>query len=462
MRPSGQQTLQTNLSQAIAINQNASSAALLNGNKSTATLGALAISDENSLGAASTQLYGSTVKVGVAANIAGALPTQNTGVYAAYNGAQQYGAFGSILGQAYYNAVNPSNPTTIPNTSALLTTAFNFTGNSLATGDSQVAKFYFANGTWNGTTTAVAPAGYTLPTLTLSSPSTTLPNTTNSVYDIAYGVTNTQTGQNQYGDSHPYQTYSTVPGATYTFYDPTVKTATTVAGAVNPDKPSSNPSFPSSHMAYAFTDAVLLGMLAPQYYQATLLRASEIGESRIVIGVHYPLDIIASRAYISYDLAQYLSNPNYVNKAGVTGTAVNLPGLFTAAQGEMQTQLAPATAACGGSFAACATSSANVNPYAPSSTNAATYDARLTYGLPILSFANAPREAAPAGASDASILLATVYGGSTAAAQTLAPNGGIYGALQTGTINQIIVNTETNALAAFYGASLSYWARIDL
>jgi hypothetical protein len=30
------------------------------------------------------------------------------------------------------------------------------------------------------------------------------------------------------------------------------------------------------------------------------------------------------------------------------------------------------------------------------------------------------------------------------------------------TIDQIIVNTETNALAAFYGTSLSYWSRINL
>jgi uncharacterized protein with beta-barrel porin domain len=36
------------------------------------------------------------------------------------------------------------------------------------------------------------------------------------------------------------------------------------------------------------------------------------------------------------------------------------------------------------------------------------------------------------------------------------------GSLQTSTINQIIVNTETNALAAFYGTPLSYWSRIDL
>ena len=459
----GQQTLQTNLNQAVAINQNAGSVALLNNNYSTATLAALAISDENSLGAASTQLYGTTTSVGVAANLAGALPTQNTTAYGTlYNGAQQYGAFGSVLGPAYVNAVNPSSPS-LPNTIALLTTAFNFTGNSLATGDSQVAKFYFANGTWNGTTQAVAPAGSTLPTFTLSSPNTTLPNTTNSVYDLAYGVTNKQTGQNQYGDSHPYQTYPAV-STTYTLYDPTVKTATTVVGAVNPDKPSSNPAFPSSHMAYAMTDGLLLGMLAPQLYQSTLLRASEIGESRIVIGVHYPTDIIASRSYISYDLAQYLTNPAYINNAAVTGTAVNLPSLFTAAQGEIQTQLGPAAvaASCGTSFATCATSSANVNPYAPSSTNAQVYEARLTYGLPIYTFAQAPREQAPAGGPDASILLATIYGGSTSAAQTLAPSGGIYGNLSTNTINQIVVNTETNALAAFYGTSLSYWSRINL
>ncbi len=86
----------------------------------------------------------------------------------------------------------------------------------------------------------------------------------------------------------------------------------------------------------------------------------------------------------------------------------------------------------------------------------------MTYGLPTLSFAQAPREQAPAGGPDASILLATLYGGSTAAAKTIAPNGGMLGSLQTSTIDQIIMNTETNALSAFYGTPLSYWSRIDL
>ncbi len=44
----------------------------------------------------------------------------------------------------------------------------------------------------------------------------------------------------------------------------------------------------------------------------------------------------------------------------------------------------------------------------------------------------------------------------------IAPNGGIGGKLSTGTINQIIQNTETPALTAFAGMSPSDWSRVDL
>lgn len=464
----GQQTLQVDLSQAVAINQNASSVAVLNDYMPTATLGALAISDENLLGAAQTTVNGlpKATTYGVAANLAGGLPTQNTTAWALYSGQQPIGGFGSILGAAYVNDVGSAGATvTLPNTVALLTTANNQIVNTVSTGDSQVAKFYFANGTENGLATAIAPTGYTLPT------ANGYPNTTTSVYDTAFGVKNTQSGQNSYGDSHPYQ-IALADGTTYTLYDSTVSTActssacTTASATLTMPKPSTNPAFPSSHMAYAMSDSLLLGMMVPQLYQSMLMRASEMGNSRVVVGVHYPTDIIASRAMASFDLANLLNNPSYISNAAVTGTAVNMPSMFEAAAPELQGQLttAAATAGCGTSLTTCATSSTNANPYAPSATNAAVYAARLTYGLPTLTFAQAPQEQAPSGSPDASILLATLYGGSSSTAQALATaaGGALYGNLSTATIDQIIVNTETNAIAAFYGTSLSYWSRINL
>jgi subtilase-type serine protease len=187
--------------------------------------------------------------------------------------------------------------------------------------------------------------------------------------------------------------------------------------------------------------------------------------------------------FVSYDLAQLLNatNPAYLQTNVATGaTPQNLNTQFQTAATALTANLN--AAAAGTSCGTVANCAAN-NPYntfsaatyqnAPYVTNAggttasinsAIYQSRLTYGLPTLSFTAAPREGAPAGTGDASILLATVYGGSTPAAQALASSvgGALYGNLSKNTINQIIVNTETNALAAFYGTSLSYWSRIDL
>ena len=110
-----------------------------------------------------------------------------------------------------------------------------------------------------------------------------------------------------------------------------------------------------------------------------------------------------------------------------------------------------------------------VNLYAPSAANAATYANNLDLRPADAELKQAPQEAAHAGGPDASILLPTIYGGSSATAKALtnAANGGtdgsgLLGNLATSTVNQIIVNTETNALAAFYHTSLSYWSRINL
>ena len=452
----GQQTLQLNLSQAVAQNQAASLADQQR-----------AISDKALPGSASftttiTLINGSRVNLGPADNLAGGLPPQAPQSAGGLAPSQPVGGLGPQLGAIYQTGIRASNATSGP-----LTNSFNLLNQAYTVFSANlgVAKNYFANGAPSNPSTtpanyvpatAVAPAGYTLPTASYTIPAGspagaagttgTLPNRYDSVLDLAYGVRNTGAGQDVYGSSRPIQ----VAPSQYNIFDPTALNGI-----------ATNPSFPSGHTQYAYTDGYLLAMLVPQQYQNMLLRASDYANNRIVLGVHYPLDIIASRAFSAYDIAQGLTNPAYINNAATTGTAINLPNLFTRAQSELQGYLA---AQCGTTVATCATSTANTtgNPYLPNDANAAIYRQRMTYGLPTLTFAQAPREAAPANGPDASILLAPLYGGSSTAAQQIAPNGGLTASLQTATINQIVVNTESEALAAFYGTPLSYWTRLDL
>ncbi len=428
----GRATLTRNLDQGVSLN-----------NAADLPRQQRAISDKLILGSATNNLASSGLGTyGAGGNLAGGLPAQRP-----VNGIvpqQTVGGLGPRLGTLYQQGTAAGTAGPLGRVVELIVRANGFTGS-----DSAVAKNYLANGAANNPAVtpanyvavpAVAPAGFTLPT------ANGLPSLTSSVYDLAYGVTNTQPGQNVYGNSRPAQV---APGR-YVAFDPTA-----LAGI------TTNPAFPSGHTTYGFTTSILQAMLVPQQYQGMLARGAEYGDSRVVLGVHYPLDVIAGRALASYDVAQALTNPMYRDNAATTGTALDMPSLFTQASAQIQGYLA---AQCGTTVAACAQSATNTagNPYLVTEANAALYRQRLSYGLPTLTFAQAPREAAPANGPDASILLAPLYGGSSAAAQRIAPAGGLTASLQTGTINQILVNTQAEALAAFYGTPLSYWTRIDL
>lgn len=54
-------------------------------------------------------------------------------------------------------------------------------------------------------------------------------------------------------------------------------------------------SFPSGHTTYAFSGGIGLATLLPELAPEILARASEAGNNRIVLGVHYPLDIMGGR-----------------------------------------------------------------------------------------------------------------------------------------------------------------------
>ena len=197
----GQATLQGNLSQAIAIN-----------NQSTPDQRALAISGKALPGGTPflgsiTLVDGSVVKLGPADNLAGGLPLQaiqsNPGMPGTINPIQPVGGYGPVLGPLYQQGIRASTDTTGPlaRTFDFLNRAYKFTSSDLG-----VAKNYFANGAANNPSVtpagyvpvpAVAPAGYTLPRFN------GLPNTTTSVLDIAAAVTNPQAGQDVCGRSRP-------------------------------------------------------------------------------------------------------------------------------------------------------------------------------------------------------------------------------------------------------------------
>jgi membrane-associated phospholipid phosphatase len=72
-------------------------------------------------------------------------------------------------------------------------------------------------------------------------------------------------------------------------------------------------SFPSGHTTTAYQAGITLATLLPELAPEILARASEAGNDRIVLGVHYPLDIIGGRIDGEVALAARWSDAKYRN-----------------------------------------------------------------------------------------------------------------------------------------------------
>ena len=70
-------------------------------------------------------------------------------------------------------------------------------------------------------------------------------------------------------------------------------------------------SFPSGHTTAAYLGDVTLATLLPELAPAILARASEQGNNRIVLGVHYPLDIVGGRMDGEIGVAARWSDAQY-------------------------------------------------------------------------------------------------------------------------------------------------------
>ncbi|PWG58983.1 phosphatase PAP2 family protein [Bifidobacterium catulorum] len=74
-------------------------------------------------------------------------------------------------------------------------------------------------------------------------------------------------------------------------------------------------SFPSGHTTFAFSQGTALAAVMPELGAQIMTRVSEAGNNRIVLGVHYPLDIMGGHIAGAYGVASALSDPTVAQEA---------------------------------------------------------------------------------------------------------------------------------------------------
>lgn len=142
--------------------------------------------------------------------------------------------------------------------------------------------------------------------------------------------------------------------------------------------PATDGGFPSGHTAEAWRDTLAMAYLVPQRYQELISRAMEMGENRILAGMHSPLDVMGGRIHATAVVAYNLSNVAYYTSA-----------VKSAAYKQAQTYLQSMTGSA--DFNALNTyahtvktsdsSSADYDRFANYSSNRTSYFQRLTYGF---------------------------------------------------------------------------------
>jgi len=150
-------------------------------------------------------------------------------------------------------------------------------------------------------------------------------------------------------------------------------------------------SLPSGHTYGGYTAGTLLATLLPELAPQILARTSEYGDNRIVLGFHYPLDVMGGRMVAQATIAHRWADPEFAD-------------LLLQAHEEIESVL---LAECqelgyGDSLEECAG-----DPYRGLVDDAAVqvYSGRLTYGFPQIGEAGQPLEV-PA---DAPALLLTAF-----------------------------------------------------
>lgn len=124
-------------------------------------------------------------------------------------------------------------------------------------------------------------------------------------------------------------------------------------------------SFPSGHTNTGYTDALLMAEMIPERFDALVIRGARYGYSRLVLGVHYPLDVIGARMVAQRNVAHYLNDPHYRT-------------LFNEARAQLREALVKE---CGTTIVECAASAGKDDPYRDPAMHTF-YRFTMTYNLP--------------------------------------------------------------------------------